>query len=156
MKKNETQKPQAGFTLIEMLVVVAIVGLLSSTLLVGLGDARRKARDARRIADLRQVQNGLENYYSEQRQYPKADDLYTIIQGLPTDPQGNGQYAYHKITNDTYIVGACLEGDRPGDVQSYSRTDADTFEVGPIGGTSEIPVTCTCASPNAYCVYMGK
>ncbi|MFA6407636.1 MAG: type II secretion system protein [Candidatus Paceibacterota bacterium] len=152
---QQKQDNQQGFTLIEMLVVVAIVGLLSSTLLVGLGDARRKARDARRIADLRQVQNGLENYYSEERQYPKADDLYTIIQGLPTDPQ-SGQYAYYKITNDTYIVGTCLEGDRPGDIQSYSREDADTFEVGPIGSTLEVPVSCTCASLNAYCVYMGK
>jgi len=155
MKNDNKRQTRSGFTLIEMLVVVAIVGLLSSTLLVGLGDARRKARDARRIADLRQVQNGLENYYSENREYPKQDDLYTIVPGLPTDPQG-GQYAYYKIANDVYILGTCLEGDRPGDTQSYSGADADTFDVSPIGSPLEIAPSCNCAASNAYCVYMGR
>jgi prepilin-type N-terminal cleavage/methylation domain-containing protein len=146
---------RSGFTLIEMLVVVAIIGLLSSTMLVGLGDARRRARDARRIADLRQIQNGLENYYSTNRTYPKSEELYDVISGLPADPQG-GKYGYVRPNQSTYVLGACLEGPRAPEIQSYSKPDAADFDVSPQGSPMDTPPTCTCESPNAYCVGIGS
>lgn len=54
-----------GFTLIELLVVIAIIGLLSSVVLVSLNSARMKARDARRIVDLKQIRLALEMYYDQ-------------------------------------------------------------------------------------------
>ncbi len=59
-----------GFTLIELLVVIAITGLLASIVLVSLNSARKKARDARRIADLQQIKKALELYYSNNGHYP--------------------------------------------------------------------------------------
>jgi len=59
-----------GFTLIELLVVVAIISLLSSVVMASLNSARAKGRDAKRVSDLRQVQNALELYYSGSGSYP--------------------------------------------------------------------------------------
>ncbi len=57
------KKNDAGFTLIEMLVVVAIIGLLSSTILVALGPARDKAKDSRIIQEVNQVRSLAETLY---------------------------------------------------------------------------------------------
>ncbi|MDI6734475.1 MAG: type II secretion system protein [Patescibacteria group bacterium] len=65
-KINKNQKitfiiSKRGFTLIEMLVVVAIIGVLSSVLLTALGPARDKAKDARIIQEINQVRAILES-----------------------------------------------------------------------------------------------
>ncbi|MBY0294116.1 prepilin-type N-terminal cleavage/methylation domain-containing protein [Patescibacteria group bacterium] len=65
-----TKKGSRGFTLIELLVVIAIIGLLSSVVLASLTAARARARDTRRVADLIQVRNALESYYSSNGAYP--------------------------------------------------------------------------------------
>lgn len=61
---------KAGFTLIELLVVISIISLLSSIVLTSVNSARGKARDARRLADLRQIQNALALYYDDNGSYP--------------------------------------------------------------------------------------
>jgi prepilin-type N-terminal cleavage/methylation domain-containing protein len=58
--KNIFRNYKKGFTLIELLVVIAIIGLLTSIVLVSLGPARKRARDARRQADLRQIVTAME------------------------------------------------------------------------------------------------
>ena len=69
--KNQSRKK--GFTLIELLVVVAIVSLLSSIILSSLNTARAKARDARRLSDMHQMQVALDLYYSSFGVYPSSD-----------------------------------------------------------------------------------
>jgi prepilin-type N-terminal cleavage/methylation domain-containing protein len=64
MIKNVAQRK--GFTLIELLVVIAIIGFLSSVTLTGVNTARQKARDTRRISDLRQMRIALLFYYEDQ------------------------------------------------------------------------------------------
>jgi prepilin-type N-terminal cleavage/methylation domain-containing protein len=59
-----------AYTLIEMLMVVAIIGVLASSILIGLGSTRAKARDSRRITDLKSTQTALELYYSKYNSYP--------------------------------------------------------------------------------------
>jgi general secretion pathway protein G len=115
MKNNKK-----GFTLIEILVVVAIIGLLSSIILVGLGGFQARARDANRIADLRQVENGLALYYNRYRVYPNAntwDALRTALTGagvgvnrIPDDPLPGQTYQY-AVSGDgqQYVLAATLE-----------------------------------------------
>lgn len=69
------QKTQKGFTLIELLVVIAIIGLLASVVLLALNSARAKSRDAKRVADIRQVMSGLELYFNDCNSYPIATSL---------------------------------------------------------------------------------
>lgn len=67
-----TKKQNRGFTLIELLVVIAIIGILSSVVLASLNGARVKARDAKRMAEMKSLQTALELYYSTNNAYPLA------------------------------------------------------------------------------------
>lgn len=70
---GNTMKTQKGFTLVELLVVVSIIGLLSTLAVVALGSARVQARDAKRVADVKQMQTALELYFSDNNGYPGSD-----------------------------------------------------------------------------------
>lgn len=60
-----------GFTLVELMVVIAIIGLLASIVSLSLMSARQKARDTKRIADLKTIQLALSLYYNDNLMYPK-------------------------------------------------------------------------------------
>ena len=64
-----------GFTLIEILIVLGIIGLLGALSAVAINSARSKMRDAKRLADIRQVQSALEDHFKEMNQYPMYTDL---------------------------------------------------------------------------------
>ena len=59
-----------GFTLIELLVVVAIIGLLASIITFSVSTSRMRARDTRRITDMKQVKTGLDLYFTSGGGYP--------------------------------------------------------------------------------------
>lgn len=122
-----------GFTLIELLVVIAIIGLLSTLAVVALGSARQKARDSKRLSDLKQVQTALELYYTDNNSYPvdtvtlgstdakclgtggfaaEGGCSGTIYMGLvPAEPTPGAEgYAYVGVTS-SFSITATLEGD---------------------------------------------
>ena len=107
------KKYRKGFTLIELLVVIAIIGVLASVVLASLNTARQKSRDARRIADIKQLQLALEMSFdsSSPNSYPVAlADLVTqnLIPTVPNDPLG-AAYTYEQCSSTLYHVGAALE-----------------------------------------------
>ena len=59
-----------GFTLIEMLVVISIIGILSSIILASITSARQRARDTERIIQIKEIQKAVELYYSVVGEYP--------------------------------------------------------------------------------------
>lgn len=118
-------KNKKGFTLIEMLIVVTIIALLASLILVGMGGARAKTRDSRRIADLHNVMNALELYYAKYGYYPTGTfssssgwDTFVStltsagigVSRVPRDPLDNSDYFYRYGGTETdYVLGALLE-----------------------------------------------
>ena len=64
-----------GFTLIELMVVVSIISLLSSIVLTAVGTVREKARDTRRLEDMRQILIALELYRDTHGTYPRNRNL---------------------------------------------------------------------------------
>lgn len=67
MNNNKNKK---SFTLVELLVVVAIIGLIATIVLVALNGPRQRARDAKRTTDLKALANALEMYYNDYGVYP--------------------------------------------------------------------------------------
>lgn len=115
--------------MIELLVVIAIIGLLSTLAVVALGSARVKARDSKRLSDLKQLQTALELYYTDQNAYPAGSAVtlgstnYACLNasgwgtagcasaymaGVPADPS-TGAYTY-TAASSSYSVTATLEG----------------------------------------------
>ncbi len=71
MKYISSQKNK-GFTLVELLVSIAIIGLLSTVVFASYSQAQKKARIARRVSDLKQVQTALAYYYAVNKSYPNT------------------------------------------------------------------------------------
>lgn len=67
------QKKQKGFTLIELLVIISVVSFISSIVLVSLNNARIKARDVRRVSDIKQITKALEFFYNDNGHYPNTN-----------------------------------------------------------------------------------
>lgn len=59
-----------GFTLVELLVVISIIGVLSAILMVNFVGTRERARDSQKIQDLNSIRNALRLYYNDFQSYP--------------------------------------------------------------------------------------
>jgi prepilin-type N-terminal cleavage/methylation domain-containing protein len=143
---RSARSSRKGFTIVELMVVIAIIGILSGIILTSLMGSKSKARDAQRISDLNQIQLAIEQYFDRCGQYPLtltpgADngcpvvgatqiDLGTYISVIPTDPTGGVPYGY--IVNNQsyptdYVLHAQLENQNAAQQNSYSSSSFQAF-----------------------------
>lgn len=116
---------KSAFTLIELLVVVAIIGILATFAAVSLQNARARARDAKRVSDIKQIQTALELYFNNHNEYPidiidsisSGDAVYMmIVPTAPSPPDGScdfvsNQYLYSSPDSGSYTLSFCLGSD---------------------------------------------
>jgi prepilin-type N-terminal cleavage/methylation domain-containing protein len=103
-----------AFSLIELLIVVALIGILTAIASASYSTMQKKARDNRRVSDMKALQNAFEQYYGDNNAYSN-DCLLAITylpSGLPVDPKNSTPYEYSgfsSCTVDGYCFCALLE-----------------------------------------------
>lgn len=124
-----------GFTIIELIVVIAIISILASIVFANVNNFRMKVRDARRKADMHSLEVAILAYYASTGEWPNNDyavvnwsdaykaQLAPYLSTLPLDPlpsRGLG-YGSYKMTwssdpncNGQYVLWMYMEGDNPG------------------------------------------
>lgn len=70
-----------AFTLVELLVTIAIIAILIAVSLVSYDNLTKNARDSQRKSDLKQIQSALEQYYRDNTAYPSLSDGLDILSG---------------------------------------------------------------------------
>lgn len=134
-----------GFTLVELLVVIAIIGLLLTAAVASFAYVRERARDTKRVSDMKTLQKALEIYLTTNARYPIAaadtclTNADTISQSLknagamievPTDPYApwvadpTHCYLYKQNDGTTFQIAFTLERTSP-------VGNAGTHQIGP-------------------------
>ena len=85
-------KIQQGFTIIELLIVIAIIAILAGLVLNNFQGAQAKARDTQRVTRINAIHSKLEEFYNEGNGYPAAAQTTTNFPGIDVnavrDPRG--------------------------------------------------------------------
>lgn len=100
MKKQN----QTGFSLIELMVVIALIGLLASVVLASLAGARKSSREAKRKTELLQVQKALEGYYTANYGYPTTGGVWFGTSANGGNKTTSGATAYIPNLTPTYLA----------------------------------------------------
>jgi len=147
------QTKYKGFTLLELLVVIVIIGILATLIAGTFSGSQQQARDTQRRNDLTHYQKVLQNYAVKSNgTYPvavSATDLDTTIcatlntllepnANCPVDPNVAGNYLYlSNLTGTQYLVYALLEENNSGLYVYYCSSGAT-------GTIATIPALATC------------
>ncbi|PIR59683.1 MAG: hypothetical protein COU68_04370 [Candidatus Pacebacteria bacterium CG10_big_fil_rev_8_21_14_0_10_45_6] len=108
------KKFRTGFTLIELLVVISIIGILSAIGLTAFTNAQKKARDAKRIGDMKAYQSTYEQYYATTggSSYSTCGNMNVDFPGgVPSDPKSSNPAYAPECNTSNYCVCATLESE---------------------------------------------
>ena len=101
--KRTRVKLVCGFTLVEIVIVIAIMAFLTAIIYASFDTARAKSRDQKRVSDISAIQIALEQYFQKYGQYPldiNTDTNFSpaFIGSLPVPPSAGEQYNYLPLT----------------------------------------------------------
>ena len=82
---QKIKKAQKGFTIIELLIVIAIIGILAGLVLNNFQGAQAKARDVQRKSRINSIYGKLEEYYNNNSGYPDGNFTTTTLAGIDSD-----------------------------------------------------------------------
>jgi type II secretion system protein G len=143
MKKLINKK---GFTLIELMIVIVILGILMGTILPRLSGAQGRARDTGRIADLTTISQAMELYFDDFKRYP-GDVTSTNPVCLKPSPSPGANFDFEDVFK-TYFKGDAIPTP-PRDAESVAFGGASCT-----GGYLYLPLRkrSTDTEPKAYAI----
>ena len=127
---------QRGFTLIELIVVVTIVGILAGLALINVRYAQQKAREAALKDNLFQMRKALDNFYADKQRYPSTlEELVPgYIRKIPSDPI-TMQQDWETVMDDPLSLEGEMSADtdpdamtQPGIIDVKSRAEGQTLD----------------------------
>lgn len=97
-------KFSTGFTLIEILVVVSIIGFLITIVLVSLNSAKERAKETAGIQQLKQVKNAINMFYSDNGYYPETQKGDNSLENLLTGINSDNKVYIPEITDNPQLM----------------------------------------------------
>jgi len=103
---------RSGFTLLELLIVIAIIGILVAIGTASYASAQKRARDTRRQGDMKAIQNAFEQFYSQNGTYPSSCSISSdfLLGGIPSDPLGQAYFQSCNVSSYCFCAGLDLPG----------------------------------------------
>lgn len=134
MKKK--QRNQGGFSLIELIVVVTIIGILAGVAMVNIRYATQKAREAALRDNLFSMRKAIDNFYADKQKYPSnlAELVPNYIRKIPADPITK-QVDWEEVMDDPMSLDGEMSAStdpealtQPGVIDVKSRAEGVTLD----------------------------
>ena len=139
---------QTGFTLMELLTVIAIIGILSAVTISTYSGARERARDTQRITELGQLALALERYFDACNQYPGALDPSESA-GCPSGVTF-GTFAGNPVPKNIDGSDYLYDSDGTAFVLSVQLEQDNAVFVDNVGVPAGLSITGSCSSADFY------